>query len=90
MQKNNEGWRVVFHQQKTKGLQYLDISQQAREYIGEQGKADEKVFIGLKYSDYMNVALQRWVMAAGITKQITFHCARHTFEVLEEPHKFQR
>ena len=31
----------------------------------------------------MNVELQRWVMSAGITKQITFHCARHTFAVLQ-------
>lgn len=31
----------------------------------------------------MNTELQRWVMSAGITKQITFHCARHTFAVLQ-------
>lgn len=82
VQKNNDGWRIVFHQKKTKGLQYLDISEQAREYLGTPGKADERVFTGLKYSAYHNLALQRWVMAAGITKQITFHCARHTHAVL--------
>ena len=26
--------------------------------------------------------LQRWVMRAGITKSITFHCARHTHATL--------
>lgn len=83
VQKNNEEWRIVFHQQKTKGLQYLDISQQAKDYLSAPGKPDERVFIGLKYSSYLNVALQRWMMAAGITKQITFHCARHTFAVLQ-------
>ena len=31
----------------------------------------------------MNVALQAWMLKAGITKQITFHCARHTFAVLQ-------
>ena len=31
----------------------------------------------------MNVSLQRWVMASGCTKLITFHCARHTFAVLQ-------
>lgn len=83
VQKNNEGWRIVFHQQKTKGLQYLDISQQAKDYLSAPGKPDERVFVGLKYSSYLNVALQRWMLAAGITKQITFHCARHTFAVLQ-------
>jgi hypothetical protein len=33
---------------KQKGLQYLDISEQARGYLGEQGNPDERVFIGLK------------------------------------------
>jgi len=83
VQNTNEGWRITFHQQKTKGLQYLDISKQARGYLGEQGDPDERVFIGLKYSSYMNVELTKWMMKAGITKNITFHCARHTFAVLQ-------
>lgn len=77
MQSTNEGWQITFHQQKTKGLQYLDISEQARGYLGEQGNPDDRVFTGLKYSSYMNVELSKWVMRAGITKDITFHCARH-------------
>ncbi|HPJ87096.1 MAG TPA: site-specific integrase [Candidatus Pacearchaeota archaeon] len=83
LQNTNEGWRITFNQQKTKGLQYLDISEQARGYLGEQGNPDERVFIGLKYSSYMNVELTKWMMRAGITKDITFHCARHTFAVLQ-------
>ncbi len=78
-----DGWRVHFKQQKTKGLQYLDINQQARELMLDRGKPDERVFIGLKYSSYSNVELSRWMLKAGITKQITFHCARHTFAVLQ-------
>lgn len=83
VQNTNEGWRITFHQQKTKGLQYLDISEQARGYLGEVGNPDERVFIGLKYSSYMNVELSKWMMRSGITKDITFHCARHTFAVLQ-------
>jgi integrase len=79
----NDGGRIVFHQQKTKGLQYLDISEQAKGYMGTIGSPDERVFTGLKYSDYMNTALQRWVMKSGCSKLITFHCARHTFAVLQ-------
>jgi integrase len=77
------GYRVHFKQQKTKGQQYLDINNQARELMLEQGKPTDRVFVGLAYSDYFNVALQMWVLKAGITKHITFHCARHSFAVLQ-------
>ena len=83
VQKVNDSWRIHFKQQKTKGLQYLDINQQARDLMMDQAKQDEKVFGGLRYSSYFNVALQTWMVKAGITKQITFHCARHTFAVLQ-------
>jgi integrase len=83
LQNTNDGFRITFHQQKTKGLQYLDLSEQARGYLGEAGSPDDRVFIGLRYSSYMNVELSKWMMRAGITKDITFHCARHTFAVLQ-------
>jgi site-specific recombinase XerD len=82
VKKNDTGYKIVFHQQKTKGLQYLDISEQAREYLGEAGKPDEIIFTGLRYTSYHNFELQRWILKAGITKQITFHCARHTHAVM--------
>jgi integrase/recombinase XerD len=83
VQKSNEGWRIVFHQKKTKGLQYLDISDRAMTYLGKPDKAFNRIFTGLKYSSYMNVELTKWMLKAGITKDITFHCARHTFAVLQ-------
>lgn len=83
VQKTDIGNRITFHQQKTKGLQYLDISDQARNYLEEEGQPDERVFMGLKYSSYTNVELTKWMLKAGITKNITFHCARHTFAVLQ-------
>lgn len=83
VQNTNDGWRITFHQQKTKGLQYLDISEQARSYLGEAGSPNERVFTGLKYSTYMNMELTKWMMRSGIAKDITFHCARHTFAVLQ-------
>ena len=83
LQKTNDGFRITFHQQKTKGLQYLDLSEQARGYLGEASSPDDRAFTGLKYSSYMNVELSKWMMRAGITKDITFHCGRHTFAVLQ-------
>jgi integrase/recombinase XerD len=82
VQNTGNGWRITFNQQKTGGLEYLDISDQARGYLGEVGNRDSKVFEGLKYSSYMNVELSKWMMRAGITKDITFHCGRHTMAVL--------
>ncbi len=76
-------WRIVFTQQKTDGVQYLDLNYQALELMGEHGEASERVFSGLRYSAYVNVALKQWMMRAGITKNITFHCGRHTFAVLQ-------
>lgn len=73
------GYRVQFKQQKTKGVEYLDIPTNALRYLGERGNPEDRVFVGLKYSAYMNIAISQWVLRAGITKQITFHCARHTY-----------
>jgi integrase len=81
VQKFDGGHRIIFHQQKTKGLQYLDISAQAYGLLGE--RKEGRVFTGLRYSAYMNTELLRWCMAAGITKHITFHSARHTFAVTQ-------
>ena len=74
--------KIHHHQEKTKSLEYLDINHQAIEHLGERQNDDDLVFIGLRYSDYVNVALLQWVLRAGITKHITFHCGRHTYATL--------
>lgn len=76
-------WRVKFRQQKTKGVETLPIPNQARDLLGEKGKPEERVFMGLKYSAWHNLRLQQWIMRAGINKNITFHCARHTYATLQ-------
>lgn len=73
------GWGIYFRQQKTDNVDYLPISDQARSLLSElRGEPNESVFYGLKYSAYHNAALTNWCSKAGITKHITFHCARHT------------
>ena len=78
----NKGGRIHYYQKKTENLEYLDISEQALSYLGEKGGDEDKPFEGLKYSSYFNVALTQWMLKAGITKDITFHCARHTHATL--------
>lgn len=74
--------KVNFEQEKTGGIEYLYISEQARELLGERKYPSDRVFIGLKYSSVYNTELLRWCNRAGILKHITFHSARHTNAVL--------
>lgn len=80
---NEMGYYIRFRQKKTKGVETQPISDQAFELLGERQEAEERVFKGLKYSAWHNMKLQQWVMRAGITKTITFHCARHTYATLQ-------
>ncbi len=83
-----QGYYLNFRQKKTKNVEVLPISEQA--YGITKGKKnpndmpqDKPVFDGLKYSAYYNKHLSQWIEAAGITKNITFHCFRHTFATLQ-------
>lgn len=77
------GYSIQFTQQKTKGVEVLPISEQAYSLLGEPKEPTDKVFEGLTYSAYENKHLYQWIGAAGITKDITFHCFRHTFATLQ-------
>lgn len=77
------GYYIRFRQKKTKGAETLPISEQAFNLLGERQDKDARVFVGLKYSAWHNLKLQQWVMRAGVTKTITFHCARHTYATLQ-------
>jgi len=80
---NEAGHYLQYRQQKTKGTEVLPISEGAYKLLGTQGEPNEKVFTGLKYSAYANKYLKQWVASAGITKDITFHCFRHTYATLQ-------
>jgi integrase len=85
---NGQGYFLNFNQKKTKGVEVLPISEQAYSFTegAENPKdmpQDKPVFEGLKYSAYHNKHLFQWIGAAGITKNITFHCFRHTFATLQ-------
>jgi integrase len=78
-----EGYYIRFRQKKTKGTETLPMSEDALKLFGERGLPEERVFVGLKYSSWHNIKLQQWALRAGVTKTITFHCARHTYATLQ-------
>lgn len=77
------GYYIRFRQKKTKGTETLPISEQAFSILGERGEATAPVFKELKYSAWQNLQLQKWIEKAGIHKEITFHCFRHTYATLQ-------
>lgn len=80
-----EGKQASLHftQQKTKGVEYTPISEQALQLCGEPGKPEQLVFEDLPNPSWISRPLKQWIEAAGIKKNITFHCFRHTFATLQ-------
>jgi len=75
--------RLHFTQQKTKGVEYTPISEQALQLCGEPEKPEKFVFEDLPDPSWISHPLKKWVLAAGIKKKITFHCFRHTYATLQ-------
>lgn len=75
--------KLNFTQQKTKGVEYTPISEQALQLCGEPGTPEQFVFEDLPDPSWISRPLKQWVGAAGIKKKITFHCFRHTYATLQ-------
>ena len=80
--KQGEYTRIIFKQKKTSGQEYIDITPQAAELLGERRNQTDLVFNDFLTASATNHAIKVWMLRAGITKEITFHCARHTFAVM--------
>ena len=80
--KQGEYTRIIFKQKKTSGQEYIDITPQAAELLGERRNPTDLVFNDFLTASATNHAIKVWMLRAGITKEITFHCARHTFAVM--------
>lgn len=74
--------RIIFRQKKTKGQEYLDITDQAAALMGERCEPERFVFEDIHSPTCTNRAIQEWVLRAGINKKISFHCGRHTFATM--------
>lgn len=75
--------KLNFTQKKTKGVEYMPISEQALQLCGEEKTPDALVFEGLPDSSWISRPLRKWLQKSGIQKHITFYCFRHTFATLQ-------
>ena len=80
---NNGETELQFRMQKTKGLMYLQISNEALKWLPDRNNAkDEDLIYSLPRNDHANDILRQWVKDAKINKLVTFHCSRHTAATL--------
>jgi integrase len=76
------GYSIQFRQQKTKGVEYMPIANEAVELLGNRKEPGQQVFEGLYYGLAQN-PLKAWLKDAGINRNVTFHCFRHTYATLQ-------
>jgi integrase len=76
-----DGW-VRYRRQKTKET----VSVEAAEAIGEPGNDGELVFGDMPSDRYVGHALTKWAQRANVSKNVTYHVARHTFATLSLTH----
>lgn len=78
------GYLIRFKQKKTGGSETLPITEQAFNLLGERKEPKDAVFTLIQATNQReNRYLTKWILDAGISKKITFHCFRHTFATLQ-------
>lgn len=76
--------KLEFKQQKTGGVEYLPISQTAKDILSNKTKSETKsaLIFNPPTKEGMFRSIKNWVKAAEIDKRVSFHTARHTFATL--------
>jgi integrase len=80
-----DGW-VKYQRRKTKQSTSIALHQEALAVLGPRGAAESLVFPDLPGPRYVGTALTKWAQRAGVTKNVTFHVARHTFATMSITH----
>ena len=76
-----QGGTIVLRQHKTSEFVRIPISPNAARFMPE--KTGERVFMDFPTCEtWYGKKIKEWVKAAGIKKNISFHCSRHTFATL--------
>jgi integrase len=70
---------IKYTRKKTEKPRTLHISNQARDYLGDRGIYDSKVFNITKNVDDINKRLQMWAKMSGVNKHLTTHAGKRTF-----------
>ena len=74
---------LCFKKKSRKRRESLPVSKEALKWLPERWEcSDSDLIFRLPKNDSANRQLKRWVDMAGIKKEITFHCARHTTATL--------
>lgn len=76
------GNRMYLRQQKTDEILESELSETAQDILSRQDHSHSKVFHHMPDKTSIGRYLKRWTQDAGISKHITFHCARHTCATL--------
>jgi len=79
---NEKDTYIYYNQSKTSSLENIPINNVAIKMLGKKGKPTELVFKNVKCNAENNNKLAIWILRAGITKKITYHCSRHSYAVL--------
>jgi integrase len=74
--------RIVYRRKKTNELVMVPLHPEAVAALGTSGHDAELVFPNLPCDRHVTNVLTKWLQRAGITKNVTFHGARHTFATL--------
>lgn len=83
IRQNGNTWQVETRMQKTRQILYLPLSEAARSFLPERGeKGPQDLVFTLPKRVTTQWGVTTWVKRAGIAKNISFHCARHTFATL--------
>lgn len=77
----NKTYRLSSIMQKTQRKVSYSLSNEAMKWLPEKGDSP-LVFDGLNAEGTINSYIKKWAEDAGITKNVSFHTARHTFATM--------
>lgn len=77
------GLQIEKRMVKTREMLYLPLSREAAFFLPQKlGAGPTDLVFSLQSYASASIALKKWLSDAGISKPVTFHCARHTFATL--------
>lgn len=74
-------YRIEKQMKKTIKMLYLPMNDTAVKLLPQRGKGNELVF-DVPTIQALDKSLKKWVKRSGITKQVSFHTARHSFATI--------